>query len=84
MEVVSYKFSCKTWYGLLTNTGIRNIYSDSSTPPELVANNDAKKFNNSSECDVQLLQRFKMSVSDVETYPAMAAQPLYRYNEVIK
>jgi len=81
MDVYSYRFSCKTWYGLSTATGIRNFYCDSSVAPDVAAKNDAKQFNRSSECDVQLLQRFKMTVTDVETFPAMAAQPLHRYNE---
>jgi len=81
MDVYSYRYSCSTWYGLLKSTGIRNFYSDSNIDPVQAAKKDAKRFNNSSECDIQLLQRFKMTVTDVETFPAMAAQPLYKYNE---
>ncbi len=84
MDVYSYRYSCKTWYGLGTATGIRNLYTDSDIAPEQAAKNDAKKFNNSAECDIQLLQRFKMTVTDVETFPAMAAQPLHKYNETNK
>lgn len=81
MDVYSYSYSCKTWYGLITATGIRNLYIDSNIDPYQAVKKDAKKFNNSSDCDIQLLQRFKMTVTDVETFPAMAAQPLHKYNE---
>jgi len=84
MDVYSYRFNCRTWYGLLTTSGIRNFYSDSDIDPVSAAKNDAKKFNSSSDCDIQLLQRFKMQVTDVETFPAMAAQPLHKYNELHK
>jgi hypothetical protein len=84
MDIYSYRYSCQTWWGLVTTTGIRNLYTDSEIAPEIAAKNDAKKFNNTSDCDVQLLQRFKMTVTEVEPYPALAAQPIYRYNETNK
>ena len=61
-----------------------NFYSDSELSPEkavLAAKMDAERTHSSSECDVQLLQKFKMTVTDVETFPAMAAQPLYQIHE---
>jgi len=47
--------------------------------PEIAATKDAELISGSKTCDIQLLQRFRMVVSDVETFPAMAAQPLHRF-----
>ena len=83
MDVYSYRYTCKNWYWY-TSTGIRNFYSDTELSPEkatLAAKKDAQRAHTSSECDVQLLQKFKMTVTDVETFPAMAAQPLHQIHE---
>ena len=78
MDVYSYRYKCNTWY-YLEVSGIRNFYSQDSVEPKLAALDDARKFTGSKECDVELLQRFKMTVTDVETFPAMATQPLHLY-----
>lgn len=61
--------------------GTRNIYIESDLNPESAAKSDAKGITGASDCDIQLIQRFKMSVTDVETYPAMACQPLFRFHQ---
>lgn len=79
MDVYSYRYKCTTWYYLQV-TGMRNFYSaDNPTNPKEAALDDALRFTGSSDCDVELLQRFKMTVTDVETFPAMATQPLHLY-----
>ena len=81
MEVFTYTYHCKTWYNKVK--GIRNVYVESGVDvlPEEAAKKDAEVATGSSECDIQLLQRFRMVVSDVEAFPAMAAQPLYKYSK---
>ena len=79
MDVYTYRYSCQRWYS--TVTGTRNLYLEQDIVPEVAAKNDAKRITGSSDCDVQLIQRFKMVVTDVETFPAMACQPLFRYNK---
>ena len=79
MDVYTYQYACQRWWGI--TTGKRNIYIENDLNPEQAARNDAKIVSGASECDVQLIQRFKMSVTDVETYPAMACQPMFRYQK---
>lgn len=78
MDVFTYAYTCQTWYNKVT--GIRNIYVEGDALPEKAAKKDAEIATGYSQCNVQLLQRFKMAVSDVEAFPAMAAQPLYKYS----
>lgn len=79
MDVYTYRYACQRWWG--TSTGTRNIYIESDLNPESAAKSDAKGITGASDCDIQLIQRFKMSVTDVETYPAMACQPLFRFHQ---
>jgi len=79
MDVYTYHYTCQRWYGEVTGT--RNLYLENSMPPEQAAQKDAKMANNSSVCDIQLIQKFKMVVTDVETFPAMACQPFFKYVE---
>lgn len=76
MDVFTYSYNCQGWLGRLT--GIRNIYVEGDLQPEKAAKRDAELVTGSKTCDVRLLQRFRMVVSDVEAFPAMAAQPLYK------
>jgi hypothetical protein len=80
MDVFTYSFDCQRWYGSVQ--GVRNIYVEGDVPPEKAAKKDAEFVSGSKTCDIQLLQRFRMLVSDVETFPAMAAQPLHRYSSI--
>ena len=79
MDVYTYHYICSRWYGYVTGT--RNLYLEGPTPPEQAAQKDAKMFTGSETCDVQLIQKYKMVVTDVETFPAMACQPLFKYVE---
>ena len=76
MDIYTYKYTCPLWY--MTYTGTRNIYVESDVQPEEAALTDAKAFSGAPTCDVHLLQKFRMTVSDVETYPAMALQKTHR------
>lgn len=62
----------------MTYTGTRNIYVEDNTSPEEAALADAKAYSGADKCDIHLLQKFRMTVTDVETYPAMALQKTYR------
>jgi len=79
MDVFTYSYSCSNWYSQYQ--GVRNIYVEDGTLPEIAAKKDALVISGASRCDVQLIQRFKMVVTDVETYPAMACQPLHKWRE---
>lgn len=79
MDVYTYQYSCPTWWG--TSRGIRNIYVEDDTSPDVAAQEDAKAFSGAKKCDVHLIQKFKMSVTEVETYPAMACQPLHKWSK---
>tara|TARA_B110001452_G_C15101014_1_gene383883 strand:+ start:603 stop:851 length:249 start_codon:yes stop_codon:yes gene_type:complete len=76
MDVFTYKYTCPRWY--MTYSGTRNIYVQDDQSPEDAALADAKAASGAEKCDVHLLQRFKMVVTDVETYPAMALQKTHR------
>ena len=76
MDVYTYKYSCPRWH--MTYTGTRNIYVDGDQPPVDAALADAKAYSGAEHCDVHLLQKFRMTVTDVETYPAMALQKTHR------
>tara|TARA_B110000091_G_C13324624_1_gene273811 strand:- start:202 stop:354 length:153 start_codon:yes stop_codon:yes gene_type:complete len=47
----------------------------------VAAQEDAKAVSGANKCDVHLIQKFKMSVTEVETYPAMACQPLHNWSK---
>ena len=79
MEVYTYHYNCKRWYGNVAGT--RNLYLEGTVHPEEAAREDAKTITGSSECDIQLVQKFTMMVTDVETFPAMACLPLFKYSE---
>ena len=79
MDIYTYRYKCKRWYGNVTGT--RNLYLEGSIVPEEAAKKDAKSVSGSGDCDIQLIQKFTMVVTDVETYPAMACQPLFKYVE---
>tara|TARA_B100001559_G_C16476024_1_gene611428 strand:- start:377 stop:631 length:255 start_codon:yes stop_codon:yes gene_type:complete len=80
MDAFTYSYHCRRWYGSVH--GVRNIYVEGDMSPEKAAKRDAEFVSGSKTCDIQLLQRFRMMVSDVETFPAMAAQPLHRYSAI--
>ncbi len=81
MEVFTYRYKCKRWYGHVTGT--RNLYVEDSTPPQTAALQDAKAYSGSETCDVQLMQKFRIVVTDVEMFPGMACQPLHCFNESV-
>lgn len=76
MNVFMYHYSCPRWYGVVNGT--RHLYLEGNLHPEDAARNDAKTLTGASECDIQLIQKFTMTVQDVETFPAMASVPLHK------
>lgn len=79
MDIYTYQYTCPTWWG--NSSGIRNIYVEDDTSPVVAAQEDAKALSGCNKCDVHLIQKFKMSVTEVETYPAMACQPLHKWSK---
>lgn len=76
MDVYTYHYSCSRWYGVASGT--RHLYLEGNLHPEDAARHDAKRVTGSSECDIHLIQKYKMVIEDVETYPAMACLPLHK------
>jgi len=62
----------------MTYSGTRNIYAEGDVAPAEAALADAKAVSGTDHCDIHLLQKFTMTVTDVEAYPAMALQKTYR------
>jgi len=81
MDVFTYSYDCPRWYG--RNQGTRNLYLDpmSTTEPIEAAKKDAQTISGSQTCDVHLIQKFRLAIEHVETYPAMATTPMYKFKQ---
>lgn len=78
MNVYTYHYDCKSWYG--TIRGTRNIYLEGGeVHPEEAVRKDAQIVSGSNDCNIRLIQKYTMTITDVETYPAMASLPLHKY-----
>jgi len=78
MDVYTYSFDCPGWFG--RHRGTRNVYMDpeSTMEPLAAARQDARQRSGAGACDVHILQKFRLVVEHVETYPAMATTPLHK------
>ena len=74
MNVYTYHYDCKRWYG--TVSGTRNIYLEGEVHPEEAVRKDAQNVSGSNQCNIQLIQKYTMAITDVETYPAMAIETI--------
>jgi hypothetical protein len=81
MDVFTYSYDCARWYG--RHQGTRNLYLDpaSTTEPLVAAKEDAHNRTGSKTCDVHLIQKFRLAIEQLETYPAMAAIPMYKFKQ---
>jgi len=51
---------------------------ESTMEPLAAARQDARQRSGAGACDVHILQKFRLAVEHVETYPAMATTPLHK------
>jgi len=79
MDVFTYSYNCPHWYG--NSTGIRNLYLETESDPKEAARADAQKLTSSQSCDVHIIQKFRLVVEHLETYPAMATIPMHKYKK---
>ncbi len=77
MDIYVYHYNCPHWYGW--QSGTRRLYVEGTSHPEQAVRADARALSGSDECNIHLIQRYKMIVEDVETYPAMACLPLHKW-----
>jgi len=69
MNVYLYSYDCKRWFGNLTGLN-KMIIQDKLTTDELYdkTNRDAMNFSNSNTCSIQLLMKYQMNITNVETF----------------
>ena len=67
----SYKYKCPRWYGY--EKGVKNIFIknlDDSNIKE-IATNEANEITGSKNCNIDLLNKFEISIKSIETYPSL-------------
>ena len=80
LNVLTYYYSCSKWYGY--SQGVHNLVFDGkASEARLAAEDDAKKHQNSSHCDISLLQKFHMTVQLQEPFPSLVTFPLSAENK---
>jgi len=80
LNVFTYYYSCTKWYGW--SQGVHNLaFSGDTAAARVAAEEDAKKHQNSSKCDVSLLQKFHMTVQLQEPFPSLVTFPLSAENK---
>jgi hypothetical protein len=79
-KAYTYQYNCKKktwWWGSYRKSGVRNmIHIGNKTSAEQSALEDAMKKEGSSNCDISLLQRFKITIQLEEPYPTLVKFPL--------
>ncbi len=85
MTTYTYLFHCRRWWG--SSKGVRNLVLSPNTTTTTLANvaeaavQDAKQVSGSTECSIDLLQKFKLTVALQESYPALIQFPLTHKKE---
>ena len=62
-----YRYACTGWFG--STHGIRNIFVTENENPHDIAQLDAQYHSYSNKCDIEMMQKFQLSITSVETYP---------------
>jgi len=81
MNVYMYKYNCKRWYGDVT--GLRNFHTHRDnngkqhTDEDILklVTEDAKKLSGSRTCDVDLLEKFYVTIKTEKNYAAITSIP---------
>jgi hypothetical protein len=77
MDVILYRYSCPRWYG--TVKGIRNIsIENKEDSQELINNleNLENTYSGSKTCKIDLLQKYRLSITNVENYSGITTIPV--------
>lgn len=73
-ELYLYRFHCRRWWGTVSDLQLVHLNGDAELLPALMAH--AQTVSGSQTCNVQLLQKFELSMKAVETYGSMATLPV--------
>ena len=74
-----FKYDCPTMYGYYRQTGISQIQVDQELSEEKIINIAKKSSNNktgSSNCNIQLLQQFELSIKSIKNFSGLATIPI--------
>ena len=77
MDTYLYKYVCPRWWGNVT--GLRNLNSNTLETEEEVLEK-ARKYENwtngSKSCSIALLQKYKVSITNLKNYSALTSIPM--------
>ena len=77
MDTYLYKYRCPKWWG--HTTGLRNINSEQDETEEKVIEK-AKEYenwaNSSKNCNIALLQKYRISIENLKNYSALTNIPM--------
>jgi len=78
MDFYMYKYSCKGWFGNITNIN-HIVASENTSKDEIIANaiDHSKKTTGSLNCDVRLLQKYKMIIYPEKSYSSLTELPFH-------
>jgi len=80
LTVFTYFYNCSKWYGY--TQGVHNlVFHGKSADATSAAMEDAKKHQNSSDCNVALIQKFQMNIKLQEPFPSLMTFPLSTQKE---
>ena len=77
MDVVLYRYSCPRWYSIIS--GVKNISIENNTDPdELIKTLETleNKNSGSKSCKIDLLQKYKLTITNVENYSGITTIPV--------
>ena len=85
MDVILYKYSCPRWFG--TYNGIKNIAIDEDIKKGDLTK-ELEKIENrktgSKTCKVELLQKYTLSIQNIENYAGIATIPVNINNKAFE
>ena len=79
MNIYMFKYDCPTWYGYFRSSGISQIQVNEDLSEEKIINIAKRNANNrtgSSNCNIQLLQQFELSIKSVKNFSGLATIPI--------
>lgn len=78
MDFYMYKYSCKGWFGNITN--INHIVANENTNKDEIISNakqHSKSVSGSTNCDIRLLQKYKMVIYPEKSYSSLTELPFH-------
>lgn len=78
MDFYMYKYSCKGWFGNITNIN-HIVASENTSKDEIMANatEHSKIATGSLKCDIRLLQKYKMIIYPEKSYSSLTELPFH-------